>query len=153
MQSSCLESLDCLRTVICFPFSITSFCRLPIFLWLFLFCNFIATGPFASLFFQKAFQHFSLRDRLFLSGQEMVVDDTNGSCHITLVFAVTYIYLQQLYLVSVNQMERSTVPACPSLLYFFNTGNVEGTNSSQCVFDICVYMFCCVFVQRLILWI
>ena len=35
-------------------------------------------------------------------------------------------------------MERSTVPAYPSLLYFFNTGNVEGTNSSQVVFYICV---------------
>ena len=39
-------------------------------------------------------------------------------------------------------MERSTAPAYPSLLYFFNTSNVTGINSSQVGFDICVCMFC-----------
>ena len=36
--------------------------------------------------------------------------------------------------------EWSTIPACPSLMCFFNRGGAEGTDSSKfCLFDVCVY--------------
>ena len=40
-------------------------------------------------------------------------------------------------LVSINEMECSTIPACPSIVVFLNKGSMEGTNSSK----ICVLMF------------
>ena len=47
--------------------------------------------------------------------------------------------------------ERSTIPACPSLMCFFNRG--EGTNSSkQFVFNVCVCFVLCKFVSGLVLW-
>ena len=40
--------------------------------------------------------------------------------------------------------EWSTIPACPSLMCFFNRGNTEGTNSSKKkkMFDACVCFLC-----------
>ena len=35
--------------------------------------------------------------------------------------------------------EWSTIPACPSLMCFFNGGNTVGTNSSKMFFDVCVF--------------
>ena len=35
--------------------------------------------------------------------------------------------------------EWSTIPACPSLMCFFNGGNTVGTNSSKMLFDVCVF--------------
>ena len=47
-----------------------------------------------------------------------------------------------------KSMEWSMVPACPSLMCFFNRGNTEGINSSKNLFDDCVcfviYMKICV---------
>ena len=34
-------------------------------------------------------------------------------------------------LVSINETEWSTIPACPSLMCSFNRGNTEGTKSSK----------------------
>ena len=39
-------------------------------------------------------------------------------------------------------MEWLTIPACPSLMCSFNRGNIEGTNYSKFVFDVCLCMFC-----------
>ena len=40
--------------------------------------------------------------------------------------------------------EWSTIPACPSLMCFFNRGDTEGTNSSKFfVFDVCVCFVLC----------
>ena len=49
--------------------------------------------------------------------------------------------------------EWSMIPACPSLLCFFNRGNTEGTNSSKILcltfmyvlldVNLCQYRFCC----------
>ena len=41
-----------------------------------------------------------------------------------------------------KSMEWSTIPACPSLMCFFNRGNTEGTNSSKILY----LMFCACFV-------
>ena len=45
------------------------------------------------------------------------------------------------------------IPACPSLMCFFNRGDTEGTNSSKkFVSDVCVCFVLCKFVSCLILW-
>ena len=43
------------------------------------------------------------------------------------------------------------IRACPSLLWFLNRGNIEGTNSLKLLCLIFVYVFC-KFVSGLILW-
>ena len=44
-------------------------------------------------------------------------------------------------LIGINKStEWSTMPACPSLMYLFNRGNTEGTNSSKCLCLIFVYV-------------
>ena len=43
-------------------------------------------------------------------------------------------------LVSINQTEWSTIPACPSLMCSFSMGDIEGTNSQKncvCMFYVC----------------
>ena len=66
-------------------------------------------------------------------------------CHMALVFAVMHLYtifnfslLCPLLFYTLKKMsgidkstEWSTIPACPSLVCFFNWGNTEGTNSSE----------------------
>ena len=47
--------------------------------------------------------------------------------------------------------EWSMMPACPSLLCFFNRGDTEGTNSSKILCPMFVYVLC-KFVSGLILW-
>ena len=43
----------------------------------------------------------------------------------------------------------STIPACPSLMCFFNRGDTEGTNySKNFMFDVCVCSVLCKFVYR-----
>ena len=63
----------------------------------------------------------------------------------TLVFAVMHLYdILEFFIVSVHSFfyaflksgidkstEWSTIPACPSLMCFFNRGDTEGTNSSK----------------------
>ena len=44
-----------------------------------------------------------------------------------------------------KSMEGSTIPACPSLVCFYNTGNTEETNSSKVLCLMFVYV-CFVFV-------
>ena len=49
--------------------------------------------------------------------------------------------------------EWSTIPACPSLMCFFNRGNTEEANSSKILCLMFVYVFIlCKFVSGLILW-
>ena len=48
--------------------------------------------------------------------------------------------------------EWSTIPACPSLMCFFNRGNTEGTNSSKIVRSIVYVLFYVNFCTGLILW-
>ena len=40
--------------------------------------------------------------------------------------------------------ERSTIPACPSRMYFFNRGDTEGTNSQKILCPMFVYVLFCV---------
>ena len=47
--------------------------------------------------------------------------------------------------------EWSTIPACPSLMCFFNRGDTEGTNSLKILCLMFVYVLC-KFVSGLILW-
>ena len=73
----------------------------------------------------------------------------------TLVFAVMHLYniLEFFYCFCPSffilflksgidkSTEWSTIPACPSLMCFFNRGDTEGTNSSKISFQ-CLCMFC-----------
>ena len=66
-------------------------------------------------------------------------------CHTTLVFAVMRLYdILEFFIASVHSFfytflksginkstEWSTIPACLSLMCFFNRGDTEGTNSSK----------------------
>ena len=77
----------------------------------------------------------------------------------TLVFAVMHLYnileffFCFLFFASVHSfiilflksgidesMEWSTIPACPSLMCFFNRGDTEGTNSAKILCQIFVYV-------------
>ena len=71
----------------------------------------------------------------------------------TLVFAVMHLYniLEFLLLLSIpflssfksgidKSTEWSTIPACPSLMCFFNRGDTEGTNSSKILCPMFVYV-------------
>ena len=50
--------------------------------------------------------------------------------------------------------EWSMIPACPSLMCFFNRGNTEGTNSLKILCYMFVYVcYICQFVSGLILWV
>ena len=76
----------------------------------------------------------------------------------TLVFAVMHLYnlLNFLLLLSIpffilflksgidKSTEWSTIPACPSLMCFFNRGDTEGTNSSEILCPMFVYVLFCV---------
>ena len=86
-------------------------------------------------------------------------------CHVTLVSAVMHLYdILQFFIASVHSFfytffesgidkstEWSTIPACPSLMCFFNRGDTEGTNSSKILCPMFVYVLCG-FVSCLILW-
>ena len=51
-----------------------------------------------------------------------------------LVFSVMHLYENQFcpfFLVLVNQMEEFMILVCPSLLCFFNKGDIRWTNSSK----------------------
>ena len=70
----------------------------------------------------------------------------------TLVFAVMHLYniLDFFYCLSIpflyfksgidKSTEWSTIPACPSLMCFFNRGDTEGTNSSKILCPMFVYV-------------
>ena len=48
--------------------------------------------------------------------------------------------------------EWSTIPACPSVMFFCNGNNTKGTNFGEIMFDVCVCMICLYkFVSGLIL--
>ena len=71
----------------------------------------------------------------------------------TLIFAVMHLYnILEFFIASVHFFfilflksgidkftEWSTIPACPSLMYFFNRGDTEGTNSLKILCLMCVY--------------
>ena len=73
----------------------------------------------------------------------------------TLVFAVMHLYnILEFFIASVHSFfytflkygidkstEWSMIPACPSLMCFFNRGDTEGTNSSK-VLRLILCMFC-----------
>ena len=82
----------------------------------------------------------------------------------TLVFAVMHLYnILEFFLLLLSipffytflksgidkSTEWSTIPACPSLMCFFNRGDTERENF---VSDICVCFVLCQFVSGLILW-
>ncbi len=72
----------------------------------------------------------------------------------TLVFAVMHLYdILEFFIASVHSFfilflkfgidkstEWSTIPACPSLMCFFNRGDTEGTNSSKSLCPMFVYV-------------
>ena len=75
----------------------------------------------------------------------------------TLVFAVMHLYnILEFFLLLLSipffffntffksgidkSTERSTIPACPSLMCFFNTGDTKGTNSSKVLCPMFVYV-------------
>ena len=77
----------------------------------------------------------------------------------TLVFAVMHLYnILEFFVASVHSFfilffkksgidestEWSTIPACPSLMWFFNRGDTEGTNSSKILCPMFVYVLFCV---------
>ena len=85
-----------------------------------------------------------------------------------LVFAVMHLYnilifllllsipfsyfLKKKYVVD-KSTEWSTIPACPSLMCFFNRGDTEGTNSSKILCSMFVYVLSYVnLCTGLILW-
>ena len=76
-------------------------------------------------FFQKLLQYFSLRDRLFLYGSCLAVRRRQ------LVGGMCSMLPYDTFFKSGNDKstEWSTIPACPSLMCFFNRGDTEGTNS------------------------
>ena len=70
----------------------------------------------------------------------------------TLVFAVMHLYnILEFFIAFVHSFfillksgidkstEWSTIPACPSLMCFFNRGDTEGTNSSKILCPMFVY--------------
>ena len=63
-----------------------------------------------------------------------------------LVFAVMHLYNIFSIFIAFSKsgvdksMEWSTIPACPSLMCFFNKGDTEGTNSSKILFSMFVYV-------------
>ena len=76
-------------------------------------------------------------------------------CHTTLVFAVMHLYnismfycfcpfLFLYFFFSESGIDKSTewstIPACPSLMCFFNRGDTEGTNSSKNLCSMSVYV-------------
>ena len=72
----------------------------------------------------------------------------------TLVFAIMHLYnILEFFIASVHSFfyfflksvidkstEWSTIPACPSLMCFFNRGDTEGTNSSNILCPMFVYV-------------
>ena len=72
----------------------------------------------------------------------------------TLVFAVMHLYnILEFFIASAHSFfytflksgidkstEWSTIPACPSLMSFFNRGDTEGTNSSKIFCPMFVYV-------------
>ena len=61
-------------------------------------------------------------------------------------------FIPFLNLVLIILTEWSTIPACPSLMCFFNMGDTEGTNSSKILCSMFVCFVLCKFVSGLILW-
>ena len=159
-----------LRAVIWFHFAICSLVLLPSPVTLSV-LSFSACWPFLLNFFQKTLQYFSLRDRLFCMAPVWQLGEVSWSvvcsacCHMTLVFAVMHLYYWFLFCCFCpflfytvlksgidKSMEWSTIPACPSLMCFFDRGDTEGTNSSKILCSMFVCFVLCKFVSGLILW-
>ena len=51
-------------------------------------------------------------------------------CHMVLVFAIMYLPLK-INKSGIIKLDRLTIPACPSLMWSCNRGNIEGPNSSK----------------------
>ena len=71
-----------------------------------------------------------------------------GICHYITFFKFDIVSVHSFFIfffnmVSINEMEWSTIPACPSLMCSFNRGNIEGTNSENLclVFVYLCFMF------------
>ena len=135
----CLPPVWNLRAVIWLHFAISSLVLLPSPVTLSV-LSFSACWPFILNFFQKILQYFSLRDRLFCMAPVWRLGEDSWSvvcaacCHITLVFAIMHLY-NIFYIFHcfghflfytlkkksgiAKSTEWSTIPACPSLMYFF----------------------------------
>ena len=130
---------------------------------------FSACWPFLLNFFQKILQYFSLIDRLFLydsclaarrsklvgSMCSMLPYGTDICFYAFIYFCLFVCFLFVAFVYSFftffrsgidKSIEWSTIPACPSLMCFFNRGYTEGTNSStKKLFDVCVcFLYICV---------
>ena len=96
---------------------------------------------------QKPLKYFSLRVRLVCmtlaaqlrgGGRWYVQLAAIGHWYLPLCIDITLLnfvspfhFVSFFSLVSINQTEQSTIPACPSLMCSFNRGNIEGTNYSK----------------------
>ena len=56
------------------------------------------------------------------------------------IASVHSFFILFLNLVLINRRNGSTIPACPSLMCFFNRGDTEGTNSSKILCPMFVYV-------------
>ena len=64
-----------------------------------------------------------------------------------MVLSVLFVHLFH-NLVSINLMEWSTIPACPSLVHFLTRAILKGISLGTCVLDVCIrfVLFCFVLV-------
>ena len=155
MSPPCLESQGCHLIPLCYLLSCSSaqscypFCLI-----------FSACRPFLLNFFQKILQYFLLKDRLFCMTPVQQLGEVSWSvvcaacCHMALVFAVMHLYFffncfcpflfyTFFFKSGIDKStEWSTIPACPSLMCFFNRGDTEGTNSSKGLFLMLYVLFC-----------
>ena len=139
-----------LRAVIWFNFAVSSLVLLPSPVTLFN-LSFSACWSFTLNFFLKIPQYFSCA----------------ACCLMALVFAVMHLYNFFFFLRSCpflflniflkagidESTEWSTIPACPSLMCFFNMGETDGTDSSKILCSMFVYVLFYVYLcTGLILW-
>ena len=155
MLPPCLESqgchliplcylLSCSSAQFCYPFCLIVFCLLALSSKLF--------PENSSIFFVK-------RQAFCMAPVQRLGEDSwsvvcAACCHMTLVFAVMHLYnilricycfcpfLFYTFLKSGidKSTEWSMIPACPSLMSFFNRDDTEGTNSSKILCPMFVYV-------------
>ena len=134
-----LLSPSCSSAQSCCPFCLIFFCLLALSSKLF--------PENSSTFFVKRQASCMAPDRLFCMAPVQQLGEVSWSvvcaacCHMTLVFAVMHLYnILEFFIASVHWTEWSTIPACPSLMCFFNRGDTEGTNSSKILCLMFVYV-------------
>ena len=136
--SPCLESQGCHLIPLYYLLSCSSSWSYYSFCLIFLF--FLPACPFSWTFSRKFFQYFSLRDRLFCMAPVQQLGEVSWSvvCAVMhLCFFKFYcfcpFFLNTYFLKSCidKSTELTTIPACHSLMCFFNRGINKGANSSK----------------------